>query len=49
LGAVVRRVISIAGIVLLVWRSTLVDSARRKGATEINLLPCGYGHELVEG
>jgi hypothetical protein len=37
-GAVVGRVIS-----------TLVGGARRKGAAEINLLPCGYGHELVEG
>jgi hypothetical protein len=40
LGAVFGRVISIAGIVL-VQRSTLVGGARRKGATEINLLPCG--------
>jgi hypothetical protein len=48
-GAVVRCVISIVGIVLLVRRSTLVGGARRKGATEINLLPCRYGHELVKG
>jgi hypothetical protein len=48
-GAVIGRVISIVGIVLLVRRSPLVDGARRKGVAEINLLPCGDGHELVEG
>jgi hypothetical protein len=48
-GAVVGRVISIVGIVLLVRCSTLVGGARRKGAAKINLLPCRYGHELVEG
>jgi hypothetical protein len=34
---------------LLVRCSTLLGGARRPGTAEINLLPFGYGHELVKG